>query len=39
MGMLFREVAQSQIDVEDLFNMLQKTPEVLEAPDAKPFEF
>lgn len=28
MGMLFREVAQSQIDVEDLFNMLQTKPAV-----------
>lgn len=39
MGMLFREVAQSQIDVEDLFNMLQQKPAVQELPNAKPFNF
>lgn len=37
MGMLFREVTQSQIDVEDLFYMLKKEPAVTESPDAKEF--
>ena len=39
MGTLFREVAQSQVDMEDLFNMLQQKPRVKESPDARDFEF
>ena len=34
MGTLFREVAQSQVDVEDLFYMLKEKPMVVESPDA-----
>ena len=37
MGMFLREVSQSQVDVEDLFYMLQQKPAVQEAPDAKEF--
>ena len=39
MGTLFREVAQSQVDMEDLFNMLQQKPKVKESPNAKEFEY
>jgi len=39
MGMFFREVAQSQVDVEDLFYMLEQKPKVQEAPDAQEFRF
>ena len=37
MGMFFREVTQSQVDVEDLFHMLKQKPSIVESPDAKPF--
>eukprot|EP00352_Strombidinopsis_acuminata_P000291 CAMPEP_0176348030 /NCGR_PEP_ID=MMETSP0126-20121128/7546_1 /TAXON_ID=141414 ORGANISM="Strombidinopsis acuminatum, Strain SPMC142" /NCGR_SAMPLE_ID=MMETSP0126 /ASSEMBLY_ACC=CAM_ASM_000229 /LENGTH=59 /DNA_ID=CAMNT_0017696591 /DNA_START=1051 /DNA_END=1230 /DNA_ORIENTATION=+ len=37
MGTLFREVAQSQVDVEDLFYMLKQKPLVSEKPDAVDF--
>ena len=37
MGMFFREVAQSSIDVEDLFYMLQQKPQVTESPNATEF--
>lgn len=37
MGTLFREVAQSQVDVEDLFYMLKQKPLVAEKPDAVDF--
>ena len=39
MGQLFREIAQSSVDVEDLFYMLKAKPQVLESPDAKDFVF
>mmetsp|Transcript_21619 Transcript_21619/g.28943 ORF Transcript_21619/g.28943 Transcript_21619/m.28943 type:complete len:90 (+) Transcript_21619:1114-1383(+) len=39
MGMFFREVAQSQVDVEDLFYMFKEKPQVCEVPDAREFEF
>ena len=39
MGQLFREIAQSSVDVEDLFYMLKTKPQVLESPDAKDFVF
>ena len=39
MGTLFREVAQSQVDVEDLFYMLKERPKVVESPDAREFRF
>lgn len=39
MGTLFREVQQTQIDVEDLFNMLHRRPEILESPDAVDFAY
>jgi ABC-type transport system involved in Fe-S cluster assembly fused permease/ATPase subunit len=39
MGTFFREVDQSQVDVEDLFHMLRQQPHITEKPDAKPFEY
>ena len=39
MGTLFREVAQSQVDMEDLFNMLEKQPLLAESPNARDFNF
>lgn len=39
MGTLFREVQQTQIDVEDLFNMLHLTPKIQEAPDAVDYKY
>ena len=39
MGMFFREVAQSSVDVEDLYYILQQKSAVEEAPDAKEFRF
>ena len=39
MGTLFREVAQSQVDMEDLFNMLEKQPLLTESPTARDFNF
>jgi len=39
MGTLFREVAQSQVDVEDLFYMLKQKPLVSEKPDAVDFQY
>jgi len=28
MGMMFREVGQTQVDVEDLVNMLERVPKI-----------
>lgn len=39
MGTLFREVAQSNVDMEDLLAMLQKVPKVVEKPDAVDFRY
>ena len=39
MGTLFREVQQTQIDVEDLFNMLHLKPKVQESPNAVEFDY
>ena len=39
LGMFFREVAQSQVDVEDLYDVFQKKPTIQESPDAKDFVF
>ena len=39
MGTFFRSVEQSKVDVEDLFDMLQREPKVTESPDAVDFVF
>jgi ABC-type transport system involved in Fe-S cluster assembly fused permease/ATPase subunit len=38
-GTLFREIDQSTVDLEDLYNLLNSSPYVKEKPDAKEFEF
>ena len=37
MGTLFREVEQSQVDLEDLLIMLRVTPKIMQSPEAKDF--
>lgn len=37
MGTIFRELDESQINVEDLFNILKMDPRVVEKPDAKQY--
>jgi ATP-binding cassette subfamily B protein len=39
MGVMFREVAQTSVDLEDLTAMLERVPKVQEKPDAVPFEY
>lgn len=36
LGMLYRELKQALIDMETLFTLLDQTPEVADAPDARP---
>jgi ATP-binding cassette subfamily B protein len=36
MGMVYREIKQSVIDIEMMFQVLQRNPEVKDAPGAKP---
>ncbi len=38
LGMLYREVKQSLIDLEQVFSLLGKTPDVMDNPDAKPLD-
>ena len=38
-GVLFREIDQSTIDIEDLYKLLNSTPNVIEKPDSTDFEF
>lgn len=37
MGMVFREIDQSQVDLEDLFFMFRQNPLIVENPQAKEF--
>ena len=39
MGTLFRELDQSQVDIEDLFFMLKQSPTIQEKVDAKEYEY
>ena len=39
MGMMFREVGQTQVDVEDLVNMLERVPKIQDSPNAVDFNF
>ncbi len=39
MGMMFREVGQTQVDVEDLVEMLEKVPKIQDSPTAIDFNF
>jgi ATP-binding cassette subfamily B protein len=36
MGMVYREIKQAIIDIEKMFGVLARKPEIKEAPDAKP---
>jgi len=36
MGMVYREIKQAIIDIEKMFNVLARDPEIKDAPDAKP---
>ena len=36
MGMVYREIKQAVIDIEIMFSMLQRKPEIEDKPDAKP---
>src|SRR2546430_3546311 len=36
MGMVYREIKQAIIDIEKMFNVLQRDPEIKDVPGAKP---
>src|ERR1700675_4077587 len=36
MGMVYREIKQAVIDIEKMFNVLSRHPEIKDVPDAKP---
>jgi ATP-binding cassette subfamily B protein len=36
MGMVYREIKQATIDIETMFNLLQRPPEIVDKPDARP---
>src|ERR1700759_441107 len=36
MGMVYREIKQATIDIETMFNVLQRPPEIVDRPDARP---
>ncbi len=38
MGMLYREIKQAAIDIEMMFDILGRPPEIKDAPDARPLE-
>jgi ABC-type transport system involved in Fe-S cluster assembly fused permease/ATPase subunit len=38
MGMVYREIKQAVIDIENLFSILSRKPEIEDKPDAKPLE-
>ncbi|HEY5606972.1 MAG TPA: ABC transporter ATP-binding protein/permease [Alphaproteobacteria bacterium] len=35
MGMVYREIKQATVDIETMFNILQRPPEIVDRPDAK----
>ena len=39
MGMFFREIDQSSVDVEDLFHMLKQSPVVKEKENAVDYQY
>lgn len=38
MGMLYREIKQALIDIEDMFNILERDPEIEDVPNAPPLQ-
>jgi ABC-type transport system involved in Fe-S cluster assembly fused permease/ATPase subunit len=38
MGMIYRELKQGLIDIEQMFALIGKAPEIVDAPDAKPLK-
>ncbi len=38
MGMLYREIKQALIDIEDMFRIIERNPEIQDRPDAKPLQ-
>jgi ATP-binding cassette subfamily B protein len=36
MGMLYREIKQALIDIDDMFKVLERNPEIEDKPDARP---
>ncbi len=38
MGMVYREIKQATIDIEEMFSILGKNPEIADRPGAKPLE-
>jgi ABC-type transport system involved in Fe-S cluster assembly fused permease/ATPase subunit len=38
MGMLYREIKQAIIDIEQMFGILNRNPEIKDSPDAKPLD-
>ena len=38
MGMVYREVKQATVDIESMFDVLQRDPEIKDAPGAKPLK-
>jgi len=38
MGMLYREIKQAIIDIEHMFGILNRNPEIKDSPDAKPLD-
>jgi ATP-binding cassette subfamily B protein len=38
MGMLYREIKQSLIDIDDMFKILERNPEIQDKPGAKPLQ-
>ncbi|WP_210485711.1 ABCB family ABC transporter ATP-binding protein/permease [Microvirga antarctica] len=38
MGMLYREIKQALIDIDDMFEILERNPEIQDKPNAKPLQ-
>jgi ATP-binding cassette, subfamily B, heavy metal transporter len=38
MGMLYREIKQALIDIDDMFAIIERNPEIQDKPDAKPLQ-